>query len=134
MNDPLLMEGAYEKRVVQTYRDLNVYQQSFDTAMDLFRLTAHFPVEERFSLVDQIRRASRSIPANLAEGWAKRSYENVFKRHLNDSVGSCEELKVWISFAYACGYMDQTQYDELQERYAQIGAMLNSLRDRWKTY
>ena len=67
------------KNKVKTYRDLNVYQQSFELADEIFKVTAGFPTEERYSLIDQMRRASRSVPANLAEGWAKRTYENILR-------------------------------------------------------
>lgn len=116
------------KNIVKTYRDLNVYQLSYMLAMKLFELAKKFPKEETYSLTDQIRRASRSISVNIAEGWAKRKYENVFMRHLIDSNGSCEETKVWLDFARDCAYLDTREYKDIFERYNEVGAMLNSLK------
>lgn len=73
---------------IRSYKDLRVYQLSYSLAMELFWLTKKFPKEELYSLTDQLRRASRSMAVNIVEGWAKRHYENVFKRHLLDSIGS----------------------------------------------
>jgi four helix bundle protein len=122
------------KNVVKTYKDLNVYQVSYVLAMKLFELAKKFPKEETYSLTDQIRRASRSISVNIAEGWAKRKYENVFIRHLIDSNGSCEETKVWLDFARDCAYLDTREHKDLLERYNEVGAMLNSLIKNWQTY
>ncbi|MFH1799777.1 MAG: four helix bundle protein [Candidatus Omnitrophota bacterium] len=123
-----------EKKPVKTYRDLNVYKQSFEMAFQVFCATKEFPAEERYGLTDQVRRAARSIPTNIAEGWAKRKYENVFKRHLLDSVGSCEEVKVWLEMAHRCGYLDKARCADLLLSYAEIGSMLSSLLERWKSY
>lgn len=123
-----------ERDVIRTYQDFQVYKDSFSLAMEIFRITALFPKEERYSLVDQMRRAARSIPANLAEGWAKRKYESVFKKHLYDCVGSCEEMKVWLDFALECGYIDAVKYSELKNRYGKVGAMLFGLIDKWQTF
>jgi len=122
------------KNIVRTYRDLNVYQLSYTLAMKLFELAKRFPKEETYSLTDQIRRASRSISVNIAEGWAKRKYENVFIRHLIDSNGSCEETKVWLDFARDCAYLDTRGHKYLFERYNEVGAMLNSLIKNWQTF
>lgn len=122
------------KNIVRTYRDLNVYQLSYSLAMKLFEATEGFPKEETYSLTDQMRRASRSIPTNIAEGWAKRKYENVFIRHLIDSNGSCEETKVWLDLARDCKYIDTHKYKDLLEGYKEVGAMLNSLIKNWQTY
>lgn len=76
--------------------DLEVFNLSYRFAMDIFNASRIFPKEERYSLIDQIVRASRSISANIAEGWAKRIYEKEFKRHLIYALGSVEEVKTWL--------------------------------------
>ena len=81
-----------------------------------------------------MRRASKSIPANIAEGWTKRKYENVFLRHLVDANGSCEETKIWLDFARDCRYIGPETCQILFEKYNQIGAMLHSLLKKWKTF
>ena len=78
---------------IKSVKDLKVYKVAFDLAMEIFKLTLDFPKEERYSLTDQIRRSSRSVAINIREGFAKKRYENVFIRHLNDSIGSSEETR-----------------------------------------
>ena len=68
------------------FRELEVYHRAFAVAMKIFRITKHFPPEEKFSLVDHIRRASRSVCANLAEGWRKRKYIAVFRNKITDAM------------------------------------------------
>jgi four helix bundle protein len=127
-------KAEIKKNTIKTYRDLNVYQQAYESAMNIFELSKEFPKEEKYSLTDQIRRSSRSIPANIVEGWAKRKYENVFLKHLNDANGSCEETKVWLNFAEDCKYLEKDKHTELFEQYNQIGAMLNSLVKKWNKF
>jgi four helix bundle protein len=74
------------KKELRHFRDLEVYRRGFDAAMEIFQITKAFPAEEKFSLVDQIRRSSRSVCANLAEGWRKRRYSAVFKNKITDSM------------------------------------------------
>lgn len=119
---------------VKTYRDLVCYSRSFDLAMDVFKITASYPKEEKYALVDQMRRSARSIPANIAEGWAKRKYENVFKRHLIDAIGSVEELKVWLEFSTKSNYLQPSVCDSLMSQYIEISKMLEALHTKWKTY
>ncbi len=123
-----------EKTIIKTYRDLNVYQLSYATAMEIFEISKLFPREETYSLTDQIRRSSRSIPANIGEGWAKRKYKNVFLKHLLDANGSCEETKIWLDFANDCRYINTDQHKDLTNKYNRIGAMFNSLIKNWKTF
>lgn len=81
---------------IKTFLDLEIYNLSKQLAKEIFQLTLQFPAEEKYSLTDQIRRLSRSIKANIAEGWGKRIYINNFKRYLVDSNGSLEETKSWL--------------------------------------
>src|SRR4051794_8220680 len=87
------------------HRDLKVYQRAFDSAMRIFAETKHFPREETYSLTDQIRRASRSVCANIAEAWRKRRYEAAFVAKLNDAETEAAETQVWLEFATACEYL-----------------------------
>ena len=93
---------------IKSIKDLKVYNLAFELAMEIFKLTLNFPKEERYSLTDQIRRSSMSVAINIREGFAKRKYENVFGRHLNDSLGSSEETRGWLDFSIRCGYISQT--------------------------
>ncbi|MBD3246283.1 MAG: four helix bundle protein [Candidatus Omnitrophica bacterium] len=122
------------KRIITTYKDLVVYQVSFLAAKQIFVVSKRFPKEETYSLTDQLRRSTRSIPVNIAEGWAKRKYKNVFIRHLNDANGSCEETKVWLDFARDCLYIAEEEHKSFLDQYNKIGAMLFSLMKRWQNF
>ena len=102
--------------------------------MKIFWLTKKFSKEEKYSLTSQIRDSSRSVPANIAEGWAKRRYENVFKKHLIDAIGSNDETKVWLDFAFDCGYISETEHFGYINDYDELGRMLAGLLENWRTY
>ena len=109
---------------IRSHRELRVYQASSAAAMRVFELTKSFPPSERFSLVDQIRRSSRAICANLAEAWRKRRYEAHFVSKLTDAESEAEETRVWIEFANRCGYLEPAVASDLDKRYDQILAQL----------
>jgi four helix bundle protein len=102
--------------------------------MDIFWLTRGFPKEEIYSLTSQITRSSRSISANISEGWAKRKFEKIFKQHLVHCLGSCAETENWITFAYECQYISAEQNKTLLKEIDEIGKMLNKLHQNWKSY
>ena len=83
------------KKIIR-HQDLIVYQKSIDAAMRIFELTRSFPKEETYSLTDQIRRSSRSVPANTAEAWRKRRYVAAFVSKLNDAEGEAAETLTWL--------------------------------------
>ena len=120
--------------MIQSYKDLQVFRLSYELAMEVFRLTKKFPKEELYSLTDQMRRSSRSVTANIVEGWSKRRYENVFRRHLLDAIGSSDETKVWLAFAADCGYINGDEHQTLTGRFEELGKMLHRLFENWKTY
>lgn len=119
---------------IKTIKDLRVYNLTFKLAMEIFMLSKRFPKEEQYSLTDQIRRSSRSIPANIREGFAKRKFEKVFIRHLHDAIGSCEETRTWLDFGLECGYIEAEDNERLNCAYDEVTAMLYALQSRWKTY
>ncbi|HEY8186934.1 MAG TPA: four helix bundle protein [Pyrinomonadaceae bacterium] len=102
---------------IRSYKDLRVYQAAIDAAMRIFEITKRFPAEERFSMVDQMRRSSRSVCTNIAEAWRKRRYTAHFVSKLSDSEGEAEETRVWIEIAFRCGYISKTEADELDQTY-----------------
>lgn len=120
--------------MIQSYKDLEVYRRSFKVAMDIFWITRKFPKEEIYSLTSQITRSSRSISANISEGWSKRTYESVFKQHLVHSLGSCSETATWLDFSLECKYMDQETHTRFSDEVAKIGKMLNKLHQNWKNH
>jgi len=117
---------------IQNIKDLKVYSKSFDLAMEIFQLVQKFPPEEKFSLSSQIVRSSRSVSANIREGYAKRFYEQVFIRHLIDSLGSSEETRCWLEFAYNCKYIDDETFAQLDQNFAELSSMIFSLQKNWK--
>ena len=116
---------------IKTVHDLDVFEISYTLATVIFNLSKSFPVEEKYSLTDQIRRSSRSIAVNIAEGWGKRQYKQVFKRHLIDATGSLEETKIWLLFSKNCKYISDKQYFNLTKRYDELGAKLFRLHENW---
>lgn len=92
--------------------------------MRIFEITKHFPSEERFSMVDQMRRSSRSVCSNIGEAWRKRRYPAHFASKLSDSEGEAEETCVWLELAFRCGYNSKTENDELDRDYDGILAQL----------
>jgi four helix bundle protein len=89
----------------QGFRDLRVYQLAFRLAMEIFHLSKGFPKEEKYSLTDQIRRASRSVAANIGEGYRKKRYVKMFASKMAAADGEATETQVWIDFAAECGYL-----------------------------
>ena len=117
---------------IRKCKDLEVYNRSFESAMEIFYETKNFPKEELYSLSDQIRRSSRSVPANIREGFAKRKYPDIFLKHLNDALGSSEETLTWVEFAYKCGYLKKERFENFSKQFEIISAMLFKLMNNWK--
>lgn len=109
---------------IRSYRDLNVYQTAMECAVLIHELTKSFPLEEKYSLVDQIRRSSRSVCANLAEAWRKRRYPKMFISTLNIAEGEAEETRVWLEFCQRFNYLSPQQVNELDDKYDKILAQL----------
>ncbi len=114
---------------IGSFRELRVYQHAVNAAMDIFELTKQFPTEERYSMVDQMRRSSRSVCANIAEAWRKRRYRAAFIAKLSDAESEACETQVWIEFALKCSYVDNSTRDELDKRYEQILGQLVRMID-----
>ena len=104
-------------RRIRTHEELEVYKLAFDAAMEIFELSKDFPVEEKYSLTDQIRRSSRSVCTNIAEAWRKRRYKAAFIAKLNDSEAEAAETQVWIKFSVKWGYMTAENGRDLYETY-----------------
>jgi four helix bundle protein len=106
------------------YRDLKVYQLAYQLALEIHEITKSFPKEEKYSLTDQIRRSSRSIPTNRAEAWKKRRYEKAFISKLIDCAGEAGETEVWLDFAKDFGYISIGKHKDLMNRYDEVNRML----------
>jgi four helix bundle protein len=119
---------------IKTYKDLNVFRESYQLALDVSRASRLFPGHEQFEIGRQIRRAARSIPVNIVEGWAKRASAVEFKRFLQISIGSCEECKFWLEMSRDEGYLSPKKFDELANRFNVVSAMLRSLWKNWQSF
>ena len=109
---------------IATHKDLRVYQAAFLAAMEIYRLSKSFPIEEKFSLTDQIRRSSRSVCAKLAEAFRKRRYPKNFVSKLSDCEAEAAETHAWLDFALACDYITIEDYEKLYKEYDMILGML----------
>lgn len=110
-----------------------MFRESYSAALAVSRLTKSFPGFEQFELARQLRGATRSIPANIVEGWSKRASGAEFKRYLQVAIGSCDEARMWFDMSKDEGYVSEEHCSELVGRFNRIGAMLQSLWKRWRT-
>jgi len=119
-----------QKNNIRHFRELEAYKLGMDSAMKIYEISKHFPPEEKYSLTDQIRRSSRSVCANIAEGWRKRRYPNAFVSKLSDADSEAAETQVWLEFALKCTYLEQNIYDELNVAYDHIMGKLVKMLTR----
>ena len=109
------------------FKDLTVYKKGFSLAMEIFHTSKKFPKEETYSLTDQIRRCSRSVCSNVGEGYRKRRYPKHFISKISDSDSENSETQVWLQFAHACEYKNDTIYTDYNNKSLEIGRMLNHM-------
>jgi four helix bundle protein len=109
------------------FRDLKVYQLAYKLAMEIFNLSKAFPADERFSLTDQIRRSSRSVTANIAEGYRKKLYAKMFVSKMADADGETTETQVWLDYSRDCGYISVDRWRSLIDGYEEVGRMLGGM-------
>ena len=105
---------------IQYHWQLDVYQLSVEAAMEIYELSAVFPKEEIYRLTDQIRRASRSISGQIAEGWRRRKYEAAFVNKINEAEGEAAETQVWLEYAVKCRYISAEDATRLHKKYDNI--------------
>lgn len=120
--------------MIRSHRELDVWKNAMDAAMLIFESSKKFPPEERFSLTDQIRRSSRSVPSQVSEAWRKRRYLAAFRSKLSDAEGEAAETQTWIEFARRCRYWDIETAAELDARYEVIISQLVRMHenaDQW---
>ncbi|MGC9472431.1 MAG: four helix bundle protein [Bacteroidales bacterium] len=111
---------------IRSHEKLDVYRMAFENAMRIFHISRNFPVEERYSLTDQLRRSSRSVCSNLAEAFRKRKYPRSFVAKLSDSESEAAETIVWLDFSLACQYMEESVHKDLKHQYDFIiGKLVN---------
>jgi len=110
-----------------------VFQISYKLALAVSKSVRSFPAHEQYELAKQLRRAARSVPANVVEGWAKRSSAAEFKRYLQVAIGSCDECKSWLELAKDEEYLAADKFAELSGEFNRVGAMLKSLWRHWRS-
>ena len=117
--------------MISSYKELEIYKRSYNLALRLHEITKKYPEEERYDLTSQIRRCSKSVPTNIAEGYGRRSKEE-FKRFLKISLGSCNELQVHLDFSKDLKYIEKEMYEYLSNENNEIGKMMNVTIQKWK--
>ncbi len=126
-------EGFAESRsasFVAHFRDLNVYKEAFSLSLELHALSHQFPKEERYALSDQIRRSSKSICANIAEGFGRQQYSRPeFNRFMMLALGSAYETQVWLDYCKELGYITDAQWLTFNDGYDKVQRMLYKIRD-----
>ncbi|GIW55595.1 MAG: hypothetical protein KatS3mg082_1999 [Nitrospiraceae bacterium] len=122
--------GDVEMEKIRSHRDLKVWQKAIDSAMEVFEVTKNFPREELYSMVDQIRRSSRSVAANIAEAWRKRRYSAAWVSKLNDAEAEAAETQTHVEPARRCQYLSHTHADNLDGQYEEIIAMLATMSNQ----
>ncbi len=119
---------------IRSYKDLRVYQNAMEVGMEIFEFTKGFPPEEKYSMVDQMRRSSRSVCTNIAEAWRKRRYRAAFIAKMSDAESEACETQVWIDFAGRCSYLDGLRAEKFTDKYEQIMAQIVKMieeSDKW---
>ena len=118
---------------IDGFEDLEVFQRAYRVLLDVHRATLAFPAVEQHGLADQMRRASKSICANVAEGFAKQRLSAAeFKRFLTMAIGSADEMRVWLRYAHDLGYIDQPMWQRWRAEYQEIAKMLSGLHKSWQ--
>src|SRR5574341_400788 len=116
---------------IRSFRDLRVYQRSFELALEIHKATQKFPAYERIELGSQLRRAAMSIPLNIAEGYGRKRFPEDFKRFLVMALGSCNEVSVQLDFVHKLKYLDDAAWTYFQKEYTEVGKGINKLIQVW---
>ena len=114
------------------YHKLDVFKKAYQLALELHRATLKFPKLEQYELAQQLRRSSKSIPANIAEGMGKQESKADVRHYIRLSIGSCDESRVWLEFARDLGYISKRMQHDYNKRYQEIGRMLQGIIKRYR--
>lgn len=120
--------------MIRYHWELDVYKLSVEASMEIFQITKKFPREEMYSLTDQIRRSSRSVSGQIAEGWRRRKYEAAFVNKLNEAEGEAAETQSWLEYSVKCEYMTRAQGKKLHKIYDQIIGKLVTMGNQPETF
>jgi four helix bundle protein len=122
------------RKPIQSYRDIEAFQRSMGVLASLDRLVNALPQDERYELASQLRRAAKSVPANIAEGYALKRSANHFRSRLDIALGSANEVVVHLEIAEAIGYFAREQVAPLISEYETIGKLIYRLAQSWRTF
>lgn len=128
-----MMSTAPARRFIRNYEDLDVYQRAMEVMPVVHRLALTFPDFERYDLPNQIRRASKSVPANIAEGYAKKRSPKEFRAFLTNAMGSAAEMEVHLKIALKLGYVAEEECNRILAEYEIIGKQLYRLIEHWRS-
>jgi len=118
--------------MINSFEDLEVFQRAYKVSLEIHKLSLEFPQREQYGLGEQLRRASKSICANIAEGFAKQSYSSKeFKRYITIAVGSSDEMRVWVRYCLDLGYITEATWQHWRDEYQTISKMLMVLNRSW---
>jgi four helix bundle protein len=118
---------------VSSFEDLNVFQRAYQLSLDVHRRSVDFPKIEQAALADQVRRASKSICANIAEGFGRqRRSKAEYKRFLLMAIGSADEMQVWVKYSLDLGYLEPEVGQRWRNDYKEIAKMLQGLYSSWE--
>jgi four helix bundle protein len=121
-----------DKRV-RSFEDLEVFQRAYRLSLDMHQASLTFPKHEQFELAQQLRKASKSVCANIAEGFGKQRISSAeFGRFLAIAIGSADEMRVWCRYALDLGYVSEAQWIDWRDAYQEIARMLQGLRRNWE--
>ena len=118
---------------VEAFEDLDVFRRAYRLSLDVHRKSLEFPSLEQRALADQLRRASKSICANIAEGFSRQGWSAAeFKRFLGMAMGSADEMRVWLRYCLDLGYVDAETWRRWRDEYQEISKMLQGLSRKWR--
>ena len=119
--------------MINSFEDLEVFQRAYKVSLDIHKLSLEFPQREQYGLGEQIRRASKSICANIAEGFAKQRYsKKEFSRYIMIATGSSDEMRVWIRYCLDLEYIEEETWKRWRDEFNEISQMLSGLNRSWK--
>ena len=121
-----------KQTVIASYKDLRIYQRSYELALEIHKITVKFPVQERRELGSQLRRAATSVPINIAEGYGRKRSPEDFKRFLVIALGSSNEVSVILDLVRDLGYLQKEDHLRLAQEYTEIGKGINKLIQVWR--
>ena len=119
--------------MIKSFEDLDVFQRAYKVSLEIHEVSLKFPKREQYGLADQVRRASKSICANIAEGFGKQHHSKAeFKRYLIMAIGSSDEMRVWLRYCLDLSLIKEDTWSNWRDEYQEISKMLQGIYRSWK--